>query len=180
MWSQKKRVLKCNWFFFTIFLILPLKIGINFISRNLKSFYWKKLCTNLTVYLNFVGAVNTLLTFQWTTGEIWLIFVLWFCRKGWKCEGQTDIQKMVVASQSETLEKLNNSSSPIVEAVSGRKDPSIIEHRASTQQVLVGDRDKSKQLLGDDFSVQTDQPRPFSISRHFSTNHAAMSRERIS
>ena len=89
-------------------------------------------------------------------------------------------QCVLVASQSETSEKPNNSSSPVVEAVSGRKDPSIIEHRASTQQVLVGDRDKPKQLLGDDFSVQTDQPRPFSISRHFSTNHAAMSREGIS
>lgn len=97
-----------------------------------------------------------------------------------KKTGHSNSDCVLVASQSETSEKPNNSSSPVVEAVSGRKDPSIIEHRASTQQVLVGDRDKSKQLLGDDFSVQTDQPRPFSISRHFSTNHAAMSREGIS
>ena len=44
---EKKRVLKCHWFFFTIFLILPLKMGMIFISRNLKSLYLKKLCTNL-------------------------------------------------------------------------------------------------------------------------------------
>lgn len=68
---------------------------------------------------------------------------------------------------------------PVVETVRGSEDPSIIQHRSATYKTLVGDRYKPKEFFGDNFSVQTDQPRPFSISRHFPANHAFLSWQAI-